>query len=158
MNPCPCGYHGDKQGDCRCSAEVVQRYRGKISGPLLDRIDIHIQVNRPSVELLRPDAPKGEPSKQVAKRIRVAREIQFERAGKANAALNSTELEKFVRADKASYALLERATEKLALSARAYQRIQRVARTIADLAGDESVRASHMAEALSMRQLDRGNI
>ena len=158
MNPCPCGYHGDKQGDCRCSAEVVQRYRGKISGPLLDRIDIHIQVNRPSVELLRPDAPKGEPSKQVAKRIRVAREIQFERAGKTNAALNTTELEKFVRADKASYALLERATEKLALSARAYQRIQRVARTIADLAGDESVRASHMAEALSMRQLDRGNI
>jgi magnesium chelatase family protein len=156
MNPCPCGYLGDKQGDCRCSADVVQRYRGKISGPLLDRIDIHIEVNRPPVELLRPDAPMGESSAQVAARVAAARAIQHARSGKVNATLTAAELNVVLRADKASYVLLEQAAEKLALSARAYQRIQRVARTIADLAGDEVVRPRHMAEALSMRQLDRG--
>ncbi len=156
MNPCPCGYHGDKRGNCRCSADVVQRYRGKISGPLLDRIDIHIEVNRPSVELLRPDAPKAEPSSAVAERVAAARVIQDSRSGKVNAALTAAELAAVLQADKESIVLLERATEKMALSARAYQRIQRVARTIADLAGDKAVRPTHMAEALSMRQLDRG--
>jgi magnesium chelatase family protein len=155
MNPCPCGYYGDVQGDCRCSADVVQRYRGKISGPLLDRIDIHIEVNRPPVALLRPDAPKGEPSEAVARRVAAARAIQVARSGKANAALGAAELAEVFRAEQNCLELLEQASEKLSLSARAYQRIQRVARTIADLAGEDRVTRGHMAEALSLRQLDR---
>lgn len=155
MNPCPCGYYGDVQGDCRCSADVVQRYRGKISGPLLDRIDIHIEVNRPPVALLRPDAPKGEASASVARRVAAARAIQVARSGKANAALGAAELAEVFRAEQNCLALLEQASEKLSLSARAYQRIQRVARTIADLAGEDTVSRGHMAEALSLRQLDR---
>ena len=155
MNPCPCGYHGDLQGDCRCSADVVQRYRGKISGPLLDRIDIRVQVNRPSAESLRPDAPKGEPSSSVAKRISDARDIQMARSGKTNADLSSTELNRVFQSESETFDLLEAAMDRLSLSARAYQRVQRVARTIADLAGAESVTSMHVAEALRMRQLDR---
>ena len=155
MNPCPCGYHGDLQGDCRCSADVVQRYRGKISGPLLDRIDIHVQVNRPPVESLRPDAPKGEPSSSVARRISRARNIQLARCGKTNADMSSAELNAVFRSDSDTYDLLETAMDKLSLSARAYQRVQRVARTIADLANEEIVSTRHVAEALRMRQLDR---
>jgi magnesium chelatase family protein len=156
MNPCPCGYHGDTQGNCRCSADVVQRYRGKISGPLLDRIDIQVQVNRPPVESLRPDAPKGEGSSVVARRIHGARRIQLQRSGKTNAELSSGELNDVFRADSETFDLLERAIDKLSLSARAYQRVQRVARTIADLADEESVTTMHVAEALRMRQLDGG--
>jgi magnesium chelatase family protein len=156
MNPCPCGYHGDTQGDCRCSADVVQRYRGKISGPLLDRIDIQVQVNRPPVESLRPDAPRGEDSRIVAARVSDARKIQLARSGKTNAALTSAELNRVFRAASDTYDLLERAIDKLLLSARAYQRVQRVARTIADLGGEDSVTTMHVAEALRMRQLDRG--
>jgi len=154
MNPCPCGYHGDLQGDCRCSADVVERYRGKISGPLLDRIDIHVQVNRPPVESLRPDAPRGEPSACVAKRISAARRIQLARNGKTNAALSSAELNAVFQSGRETFHLLEAAMDKLSLSARAYQRVQRVGRTIADLAGVESIATMHIAEALRMRQLD----
>jgi len=155
MNPCPCGYLGDRQGDCRCSAESVRRYRGRISGPLLDRIDIHIVVNRPAVEVLRPDAPRGEASAIVAKRVLAARQIQIGRSGKANACLGSAELGNVFNASEECFTLLEQAVENLGLSARAYQRVQRVARTIADLAGEESVATKHVAEALGMRQLDR---
>jgi magnesium chelatase family protein len=154
MNPCPCGYHGDPQGDCRCSADVVQRYRGKISGPMLDRIDIQVQVNRPPVESLRPDAPKGEESANVALRISGARKIQLARSGKANAALSSAELNEVFLSGSETFDLLEAAMDKLSLSARAYQRVQRVARTIADLAGEETISTLHVAEALRMRQLD----
>jgi len=154
MNPCPCGYHGDPQGDCRCSADVVQRYRGRISGPLLDRIDIQVQVNRPPVESLRPDAPEGEKSRVVAERINVARKIQLGRCGKTNADLSSAELNRVFLAGSDSFDLLESAMDKLSLSARAYQRVQRVARTIADLAGVDTVTTMHVAEALRMRQLD----
>jgi magnesium chelatase family protein len=154
MNPCPCGYYGDPQGDCRCSADVVQRYRGRISGPLLDRIDIQVQVNRPPVESLRPDAPEGEKSRVVAERIKVARKIQLARCGKTNADLSSTELKRVFLAGSDSFDLLESAMDKLSLSARAYQRVQRVARTIADLAGVDTVTTMHVAEALRMRQLD----
>jgi magnesium chelatase family protein len=155
MNPCPCGYLGDRQGDCRCSGDVVRRYRGKISGPLLDRIDMHVEVNRPPVSVLRPGAPKGEASDRVAARVLVARKIQTLRAGKVNAQLSSRELGAVFLPDNACISLLEKAAEKLALSARAYQRVQRVARTIADLAGVNQVTAMHVGEALSMRQLDR---
>lgn len=155
MNPCPCGYHGDLQGDCRCSADVVQRYRGKISGPLLDRIDIQVQVNRPPAESLRPDAPRAEPSSSVARRIHAAREIQMARSGKTNAALSSAELNCVFKSGNETFDLLESAMERLSLSARAYQRVQRVARTIADLADAEVITPMHVAEALRMRQLDK---
>jgi len=155
MNPCPCGYLGDKQSNCRCSAEAVRRYRGKISGPLLDRIDIHVEVNRPSVALLRPDAPCGESSAAVAKRVTVARQKQHSRSGKTNATLSGAELNRHFVANDESLALLEKAANAIPLSARAYQRVQRVSRTIADLADEVEVRAKHVAEALSLRQLDR---
>ncbi len=158
MNPCPCGYLGDTHGNCHCSAEVVRRYRGKISGPLLDRIDIHVQVNRPSIMALRKGAPRGEPSAEVRKRVLNAREVQVTRTGKTNALLTSAELDEYYVADDASVKLLEEAATKLPLSARAYQRVQRVSQTIADLAGEETVTAKHIAEALGMRQLDRKRI
>lgn len=154
MNPCPCGYLGDRHGDCRCSAEVVRRYRGKISGPLLDRIDIHIEVQRPPVTALRPDAASGEDSADVAARVATAREAQELRAGKSNAKLSGAELNTLFDVDDDSLALLEKAASQLPLSARAYQRVQRVSRTIADLAGCRNVSVRHVAEALGMRQLD----
>jgi magnesium chelatase family protein len=155
MNPCPCGYLGDPAGDCRCSAERVQNYRGKISGPLLDRIDIHMPVQRPPMESLRPGAPAEEASAEVSKRVTDARTIQFDRSGECNAELGGDDLKNAFRADDESWALLDKAAEKLAMSARAYQRVQRVARTIADLAADENVRKHHTAEALALRQFDR---
>jgi len=137
MNPCPCGYLGDTRGDCRCSAESVRRYRGKISGPLLDRIDIQMQVNRPSLDVLRGDGPTGESSATVAQRVQDARQVQLARSGVCNAELTGNALKKAFTADKKCRALLDKATESFALSARAYQRVQRVARTVADLANEE---------------------
>ncbi len=157
MNPCPCGYLGDRHSDCRCSAEAVRRYRGRISGPLLDRIDIHIEVQRPPVAALRPNAPVGEESAAVAARVAAARATQVRRAGKSNADLSSAELNSHYIADKESLALLEKAAASLPLSARAYQRVQRVSQTLADLAGTRRIGARHVAEALSLRQLDRKN-
>lgn len=157
MNPCPCGYLGDKQGDCNCSEDAVRRYRSRISGPLLDRIDIKVEVSRPRVDLLRPDAPKGESSASVFARVDKARQIQRLRCGKVNAALSVAELEQVFVAEPKCFDLLEKAAAKLTLSARAYQRTQRVARTIADLAGADTVCAAHMAEALSLRQVDVRN-
>ncbi len=151
MNPCPCGYLGDPAGDCHCSAERVTRYRGRISGPLLDRIDIHMPVHRPTIKSLRPDAPSEEASIDVARRVAAARSIQFERAGLCNAELSGSHLEAAFAAEDQGWSLLDRAAEKLALSARAYQRVQRVARTIADLAGEETIRKQHVAEALALR-------
>jgi magnesium chelatase family protein len=155
MNPCPCGYLGDTRGDCRCSAESVRRYRGKISGPLLDRIDIQMQVNRPSLDVLRGDGPAGESSATVAQRVQGARQVQLARSGVCNAELAGNALKKAFTADKKCWALLDKATESFALSARAYQRVQRVARTVADLANEETVTAQHMGEALGLRHLDR---
>ncbi len=157
MNPCPCGYLGDPSGDCRCSAERVQKYRGKISGPLLDRIDIQMQVPRPSLESLRPDAPAEESSADVSRRVINARTIQLDRAGVCNAELSGDGLKQAFRANDESWTLLHKAADKLALSARAYQRVQRVARTIADLVAEETVGKHHMAEALALRQFDRLN-
>jgi magnesium chelatase family protein len=156
MNPCPCGYLGDKQGDCNCSADAVRKYRGKVSGPLLDRIDIKLEVNRPPVAVLRPDAEKGESSRLVAARVAGARKAQLRRSGKINATLGAAELGALFAPDSACFDLLEKAAVKLALSARAFQRVQRVARTIADLAGEESVRKEHVAEALALWQPEKG--
>ena len=151
MNPCPCGYLGDPAGDCCCSAERVQRYRGKISGPLLDRIDIHMQVQRPPTASLRPDAPAEEASSEVTRRVTNARSIQLDRSGVCNAELSGNDLKEAFCAEEETWILLHKAADKLALSARGYQRVQRVARTIADLAVEETVRKYHMAEALALR-------
>ena len=155
MNPCPCGYLGDETGDCGCSAEKVRSYRGKISGPLLDRIDLHVAVGRPPKESLRGQAPSGERSRDVAQRVRRARKLQVKRNGCSNARLEGRELRSVCELQGEALELLEDATDKFNLSARAYQRVQRVARTIADLAGLEKIAVAHVAEALSLRQLDR---
>ncbi len=155
MNPCPCGYLGDPRSDCGCSAERVAGYRGKISGPLLDRIDLHVEVGRPPQGALRSDVPSGESSAAVRERVQAARVRQLERQGLCNAMLEGETLEKVCCIKGESLRLLEHATATFGLSPRAYQRVQRVARTIADLANEATIAAAHIAEALSLRELDK---
>ena len=155
MNPCPCGYLGDPQGDCGCSAERVRTYRSKVSGPLLDRIDLHVEVGRPPKEVLRSGAGTGEPSSEVAGRVIAARELQLSRGKVMNARLDGDALEAQCELCRGCLKMLEAAVDKFNLSARAYQRVRRVARTIADLAGAETITPPHVAEALSLRQLDK---
>ncbi len=155
MNPCPCGYLGDSQGDCRCSADRVTAYRAKISGPLLDRIDMHVGVGRLPNAILRSDGPCGESSPEVADRVKRARARQLDRSGVCNARLEGERLARHCEIDEACWELLETAAERFGLSARSHQRILRVARTIADLAGAEKIRHRDVAEALSLRILDR---
>ena len=156
MNPCPCGYLGDPSGRCRCTPDQVQRYRSKVSGPLLDRIDLHVEAPRVAREALRPDTPPdGEPSGTVAERVTVSRERQLQRQAKPNARLGTREINKHCKPDATGQQLLERAMEQLGLSARAYHRILKVARTIADLADSGSVGSQHVAEAVAYRVLDR---
>jgi magnesium chelatase family protein len=155
MNPCPCGYLGDPGADCGCSAERVATYRSKISGPLLDRIDLHVEVSRPPKEALRADAPQAESSEIVAQRVAAARAIQMQRSDVCNARLHGESLRTACSVAGTALELLENATDKFNLSARAYQRVLRVARTIADLASEQNILPQHVAEALSLRQLDR---
>jgi magnesium chelatase family protein len=154
MNPCPCGHFGDSRGRCRCAPERIESYRGRVSGPLLDRIDLHVEVGRVDPSEL-DGAPVAEPSATVALRVMAARARQLERQGKANARLDNTEVTALCHADAQSLAVLGRAMTQLALSARAYHRVLRVARTIADLAGSEVVLTEHIAEAVALRSLDR---
>jgi magnesium chelatase family protein len=156
MNPCPCGWAGDASGRCRCSAEFVQRYRARLSGPLLDRIDLQVEVPRMPPAQLRGDAPRGEPTAAVRARVLAARDRQLQRAGKTNALLSQAETERDCRLRDRDQALLERAMATLMLSARATQRILRVARTLADLAGAADIGGEQLSEAISYRQLDRG--
>jgi magnesium chelatase family protein len=153
MNPCPCGYAGDPSGQCRCSPDIVSRYRGRVSGPLLDRIDLLIEVPRQPIRALSAASPPGESSASVRDRVVAARARQLARQGKPNAALGSRELEARCRLDTAGQRLVETAVEKLRLSARAYHRILRVARTLADLSGAEQPDGAHLAEAISYRRL-----
>lgn len=155
MNPCPCGYLGDEHGSCRCSAERVAAYRGRISGPLLDRIDLHVGVGRPGKHALQKTGPCGESSEVVARRVHEARETQLRRSGRCNARLGSGSVDAHCRPDADCLVLLAAAVDKFRLSARAYQRVLCVARTIADLAGDGELAPPHIAEALTLRQLDR---
>jgi len=154
MNPCPCGYLGHPNGRCHCTAEQVSRYRGKISGPLLDRIDLHIDVPSVPREVLRSETQR-ENSETVRSRVEAARNRQQARAGKPNAALKNREVERHCRLAEADIRLLEQAIDRLGLSARAYHRILKVARTIADLAGADEIQTAHLAEAIGYRRLDR---
>ncbi len=161
MNPCPCGYTGDSSRECRCSVPQIQRYRSRISGPLLDRIDIHIEAPALKIDELRSEAP-GEPSAAIRERCEAARARQAERFSKGseasarcNARMSHRQIREHCRIDKAQGDLLQQAMEQLSLSARAYDRILKVARTIADLAACERIETPHLLEAIQYRSLDR---
>lgn len=157
MNPCPCGYFGSTVRQCRCGSHEIRRYLDRISGPLLDRIDIHIEVDAVPVSEITGDAA-GESSEIVRQRVEAARKLQqerFKRAGiTCNAQMNNKHIEELANMSEASKTLLARATEKYALSMRGYTRLIKVARTIADLRGDQEISAPAMAEAIQYRMLD----
>ena len=151
MNPCPCGFLGHPAKPCRCTPESIARYRGKISGPLLDRIDLIIEVPALSAAELTQATP-GEPSAAVRERVLAARERQQRRQGKSNALLNVTELDELAAVEPEAKAALSAVLEKLSLSARSYHRILRIARTLADLAGSDTVNQRHVMQAVSFRR------
>ncbi len=156
MNPCPCGYLGDASGRCRCTSEQVARYRAKISGPLLDRIDMHLEVPRVPLDVLRKGSEQGEESSAVIRqRVCAAREKAMQRCGKANANLSAAEVKQFCALSEQGHQILEQAMERFGLSHRAYHRILKLARTIADLAGQDCIEISHLSEAINYRKLDR---
>lgn len=159
MNPCPCGYYGDTKKDCRCSPHAIARYRSKISGPLLDRMDIQIEVPSVSYQDL-SSLQKGESSAAIRDRVMAARRIQQERfkhlkTVKCNAQMRSKEIQKYCHLAEGPQALLKMAITELNFSARAYDRILKVARTIADLAAMEDIGEEHISEAIQYRSLDR---
>jgi magnesium chelatase family protein len=161
MNPCPCGYYSDLTHECTCTIPQIQRYRSKISGPLMDRIDIHIEV--PAVkyrDLASRDS--GEPSKEIKERVDRARQVQLDRFKGmkiyCNAQMGNRQIKRFCQIDEPSQRLLETAIDRFGLSARAYTRILKVARTIADLENREGIQPSHLSEAIQYRSLDRNLI
>jgi len=156
MNPCPCGWAGDPSGRCHCPPDAIARYRARISGPLLDRIDLHIEVPRLPPSELRPDGPEGESSAQIRARVEAARTRQQQRSGCTNAALDHAGTLYHCRLSSKDQTLLEHAIESLQLSARSMHRILRVARTIADLAHVDEIATHHLTEAIGYRRLDRG--
>jgi len=158
MNPCPCGHRGDPRHECRSTPPLVERYRSRISGPLLDRIDLHVEV--PALSLQELKGPPGESSAAVAGRVLAARQRQRRRFGAAastpiNAAMAPEEIRRFCTLDSDARRLLDTAFERLKLSARAVTRILKVSRTIADLAEREDIVAGDVAEAIQYRSLDR---
>ncbi|MEQ8253989.1 MAG: ATP-binding protein, partial [Smithellaceae bacterium] len=161
MNPCPCGYFGDRIRTCRCSPQQIRQYQAKISGPLLDRIDLHIEV--PSIKYRAlSDKEVGESSSTIKERVNEARNRQIKRYEGSGIFCNARMTEKQIKAycsiDEESHRLLEMAIEKLGLSARAINRILKVSRTIADLENKEAIEAAHVAEAIQYRSLDRSLI
>jgi magnesium chelatase family protein len=151
MNPCPCGYLGHPKRACRCTPDQVARYRGKLSGPLLDRIDLTLEVGTLDANALQT-APAGEPTARVRERVQHAHARQQVRQGSLNAHLDAAGIEKYCVADDGAKQLLRQAIDKLGLSARAYHRTLKVARTIADLAGIEVIGSAHIAEAVQYRR------
>ncbi|MGA2188062.1 MAG: YifB family Mg chelatase-like AAA ATPase [Steroidobacteraceae bacterium] len=156
MNPCPCGYLGDPIDSCRCTADQVQRYRARISGPLLDRLDLHVQVPRVDFKSLRePAGGSGEASAAVAARVMRTRGLQIQRQGSCNAHLNHAAVERYCTTNAAALGVLERAMQHFAISARGYHRVLKLARTIADMNGQPQIEPNHITEALMLRSLDR---
>jgi magnesium chelatase family protein len=156
MNPCPCGYLGDPGGRCRCNPEQIQRYLARLSGPLLDRIDMHIEVPNVTRDvLLAQNTDRAESTATVRERVMQAYAIQVQRAGKVNNYLSNRELEQYCRLDPGQTRLLEQAIRRFNLSTRGLHRILKVARTIADLAGSQPVAMPHLTEAVNYRRLER---
>ena len=161
MNPCPCGYYNHPTHTCECTPQQVQRYLGKVSGPLLDRIDLQVEIVPVDFEKL-SDARPSESSERIRERVLAARDIQTARFAPypevhCNAQMTPRLMQLFARPDTEGLEKLRLAMERLDLSARAYDRILKVARTIADLAGSEDIRKEHIAEAIQYRSLDRGS-
>ncbi len=158
MNPCPCGNYGSKDKECRCSASQITKYLAKLSGPIMDRIDIHIEVDNVTYDQLKSEEQE-ESSAEIKKRVDRARAVQLERfkgsSNFCNAKMSVAQTRKFCKLDMAGECLLRNAFDKLKLSARAHDRILKVARTIADLEGEENIKVDHIAEAISYRTLDR---
>ena len=158
MNPCPCGFFGDPKRECHCSAVQIRRYRSKISGPLMDRIDIHMEVPPVPFKDL-SSRERGQSSLQILRRVKRARKIQNERFRKmkihTNAGMSSRHIRQFCVLDAESNDLMEKAMDKLGLSARAHSRILKISRTIADLESTPYIKAHHVAEAIQYRSLDR---
>lgn len=156
MNPCPCGFLGDASGRCRCTSEQVARYRAKISGPLLDRIDMHLEVPRISHEILRKGSPDGEESSATIRaRVTAARDLAITRSGKVNSLLNAVEVKRYCLLSETGHQLVAQAMERFGLSNRAYHRILKLALSIADLAGSKQIEIPHISEAIGYRKLDR---
>ena len=158
MNPCPCGYLGDPRHNCRCTADQVARYRGRISGPLLDRIDLQVEVPPLPPSALTDTGVPTERSAEVRDRVQAARALQRDRQGCSNARLQGSALDRHCRLDANGKALLHQAFERLGLSARGYHRVLRVARSIADLAGEAAIGIPHLSEAIGYRRLDRSRV
>jgi magnesium chelatase family protein len=159
MNPCPCGYHNHPHKECHCGPGLIKHYLSRISGPLLDRIDLHVEVAPVPIEKLGTRG-SGHSSSEILEQVLGARQVQFRRFRPhdppvSNAALNAQQVEKWGALDVASRTLLGRACNELGLSARAYMRIRKIARTIADLEGSDRILPVHVAEAVSYRNLDR---
>ncbi|MCJ7830428.1 MAG: YifB family Mg chelatase-like AAA ATPase, partial [Desulfobacterales bacterium] len=161
MNPCPCGYFSDPKHACRCTYQQIHRYRSKISGPLMDRIDLHVEVPAVGYRDLMAGS-SAEPSAAIRRRVAAARRLQTERFAKSrvfcNAQMGSRQANRHCRLDAATTTLLETAVDRLGLSARAYNRVLKIARTIADLAGAPAIGVDHVSEAVQYRSLDRGKL
>lgn len=162
MNPCPCGYYTHPTKDCVCAPQAVHRYLNKISGPLLDRIDIHVEVEPVDFETISSSQLKGESSASIRERVNRARKIQEERFASypgihCNAQMNSRLIREYCQLDQAGSKLLKQAMQVRQLSARAYDRILKVARSVADLAGSARIQLEHIAEAVDYRNLDKEN-
>ena len=156
MNPCPCGHLGNAALSCSKAPRCAEAYQNKISGPLLDRIDLHVDVDAVNPWEMNNDTSPRETSAQIRQRVVAARNKQITRQGKVNAQLDGAELEQFAALDNELTAFLNNAAEKMGMSARGYNRIKRLARTIADLRGSDAIEMSDLAEALSYRPINRG--
>ena len=158
-NPCPCGYATDPNNECTCTPQMIQKYMSRISGPLLDRIDLHVEVPAvPYTDLT--EKPKGERSDKVRLRVEKTRDVQLKRFKSdenkyCNAHMGTRDIQTYCKIDKSGSQLLKAAMEKLGLSARAYDRILKVSRTIADLEGEANILPQHLSEAIQYRSLDR---